>query len=59
VAGVPELLTLPRMTRDAANEVMAFRQKNGPFHDPHGITDVPTIGEATWSRIREKVVVAE
>ena len=57
VAGIDDLLTLPRMTRDAASEIVAFRAKNGPFHDAHGITDVPSIGEATYARIREKITV--
>jgi len=59
LANVDDLLTLPRMTREAAGEIVAFRQKNGPFHDPHGITDVPSIGEATYARIRDKITVGE
>ena len=59
VASVDDLLTLPRMTRDAANEIVSFRLKNGPFHDAHGITDVPSIGEATYARIRDKITTGE
>lgn len=57
VADVDDLLTLPRMTRDVAEEIVSYRSKNGPFKDPHGITMVPSIGEATYARLREKIIV--
>jgi len=56
-AGVEELLTLPRMTRDAAMQIVAFRQKNGPFAEPHSITHVPSIGEAAYARLRDRISV--
>ena len=57
VAGVQELMTLPRMTPSAAAEIVAHRQKNGPFRDPHEIVQVPSIGEATYAKIRAKITV--
>ena len=54
-AGVDELLSLPRMTREAAMELVAFRQSHGPFSDPHGITKVPTFGEAAYARLKERI----
>lgn len=56
VAGVEELLTLPRMTREVAQEIVNHRAKNGPFRDPHSIVDVPSIGEAFYARVRDKIV---
>lgn len=55
VAGVDELLTLPRMTKEIAQEIVEYRTKNGPFRDPHSIVDVPSIGEAAFARMRDKI----
>lgn len=55
VAGVDELLTLPRMTKEIAQEIVEYRTKNGPFRDPHAIVDVPSIGEAAYARMRDKI----
>ena len=55
VAGVEELLTLPRMTKAVAQEIVEYREKNGPFRDPHAIVDVPSIGEAAYARLRDKL----
>lgn len=55
VAGIEELLTLPRMTREVAQEIVEHRAKNGPFPDTHSIVDVPSIGEAAWARMRDKL----
>ena len=57
VAGIDDLLTLPRMTRAVAQEILDYRAKNGPFRDPHAIVDVPSIGEAAYARIRDKIAV--
>lgn len=59
LAGVDDLLTLPRMTRAAAAEIVSFREKNGPFRDPHAICDVPSIGEATYAKIRERITTGD
>lgn len=56
VAGIDELLTLPRMTRAVAQEIVDHRAKNGPFRDPHSIVDVPSIGEAFYARVRDRIV---
>lgn len=55
VAGVEELLTLPRMTKEIAQEIVEYRAKNGPFRDAHAIVDVPSIGEAAYARMRDKL----
>lgn len=55
VAGVDDLLTLPRMTKAVAQEIVEYRSKNGPFRDPHAIVDVPSIGEAAYARLRDKI----
>ena len=55
VAGVDDLLTLPRMTKEIAQEIVEHRTKNGPFRDPHAIVDVPSIGEAAYARMRDKL----
>ncbi len=54
-ATLEELLSLPRMTRVAAEEILQYRQKNGPFREPHAIVEVPSIGEATFARIRDRI----
>jgi competence protein ComEA len=57
VAGLDELLTLPRMTKEVAQEILEHRSKNGPFRDAHSIVDVPSIGEAAYARMRDKIAV--
>ena len=55
VASIDDLLTLPRMTKEIAQEIVEYRAKNGPFANAHAIVDVPSIGEAAYARMRDKL----
>ena len=44
-AGVDELMTLPGIGEKRAEDIIAYRQANGPFRIPEELTEVPGIGE--------------
>lgn len=56
-ATVDELLGLPRMTAEAAREIVDYRRKNGTFANAHDIVDVPLFGEAAYERLKDKIAV--
>jgi competence ComEA-like helix-hairpin-helix protein len=56
-ANLRDLLRLPRMTPEAAREILAWREQHGPFLDPHDLIKVPLFGEAAYHRLKERIVV--
>jgi len=52
-----ELETLPEIGPVSAQEIIAYRQVNGPFESIDEIMDVPGIGNITFEAIRELITV--
>ena len=52
-----ELIRLPRIGPALAKRIMAYRQKNGPFHSTQELRNVKGIGEKTLSVIKERITV--
>ena len=44
-AGVDELMTLPGIGEKRAEDIIAYRQANGPFRNPEELTVGPGMGE--------------
>lgn len=56
-ATVEELQTLPRIGEKRAADIVADREKNGPFRFPEDIVRVPGIGEDTLNAILDHITV--
>jgi len=56
-ASAAELETLPGIGPSLAQRIIEHREAHGPFADPAGIMDVRGIGEATFSKIADRIVV--
>lgn len=56
-ASAAELETLPGIGPALAQRIIEHRQANGPFADPSEIVAVRGIGEATYAKIADRVVV--
>ena len=56
-ASAPELEVLAGVGPVLASRIVAHREANGPFTAVEGLLDVPGIGEAKLSTIRDYVVV--
>lgn len=54
-----ELLHLPGIGPSKAEDILAYRQENGPFLRPEDIMKVPGIGDSTFDQIRELIIVSE
>ncbi len=54
-ADVATLETLPGIGREKAEEIVAFRERNGPFDKPEDIMKVSGIGKSTFDKIRNKI----
>ena len=50
-ATVPELEELPGIGPALAEQIVAWREENGPFAGPEDVTQVPGIGPATYEAI--------
>jgi len=57
LAGVTELETLPGVGPVLAARIIAHREENGPFAVVEDLLDVPGIGEAKLSALREAVLL--
>lgn len=56
-ATAAELETLPGIGPSLANDILAYREANGPFATVEGIMDVPGIGPAKFENLRPFAVV--
>jgi competence protein ComEA len=56
-ATVTELDTLPGIGPVIAQRIVDYRTQHGPFARPEDLLEVSGIGEATFNRIKESVVV--
>jgi len=56
-ASQTELESLPGIGPALAQRIIAYRESNGPFTDPAQIMEVKGIGEASYERIQERIVV--
>ncbi len=52
-----ELETLPGIGPAKASAIVEHREANGPFAEPGDLREVPGIGEATFQRLADRVVV--
>jgi len=55
-AGLRELITLPGIGEVIAGNIVAYREKNGPFAQVADIKNVPRIGDRTFENIRELII---
>lgn len=58
-ASVNELVTLNGIGEVKAQAIIAYREEHGPFESIDQIKDVKGIGEATFSKIKDHITVAE
>ncbi|UQT50464.1 ComEA family DNA-binding protein [Flavonifractor plautii] len=58
-AGVDELMTLPGIGEKRAEDIIAYRQANGPFRIPEELTEVPGIGEGILEGLIDYVTTGE
>lgn len=56
-ATAADLETLPGIGPSRAAAIVEHRERHGPFTAPGDLRDVPGIGEATFQRLAERVVV--
>lgn len=58
-ASVEELETLPGIGPTLAENIVMYREENGPFLRIEDIMNVPGIGESTFERIKDLIYVEE
>lgn len=56
-AGREELMTLPGIGRVRAEEILRYRQEQGPFQQAEDVMKVPGIKAAVFEKIRDDIVV--
>lgn len=56
-ASLEELITLTGIGEAKAKDIIAFREKNGPFKNIEEITKVPGIGENIFAQIKENITL--
>lgn len=56
-AGREELMTLPGIGRVRAEEILRYRQEQGPFQQAEDVMKVPGIKAAVFEKIRDAIVV--
>ena len=58
-ATVEELVTLPGIGETRANDIIAYREANGPFTTVDDLVNVSGIGEGTLENLREFITVSD
>lgn len=58
-ASAEELLRLPSIGEKRAADIIAYREKNGGFSRIEDIMKVSGIGEGTFEKIKEEIIVGE
>ncbi len=56
-AGKSQLETLPGIGSVKAQDIISYREKNGPFQSIEELTKVSGIGEKTLERIRDLITI--
>ncbi len=56
-ASAEELQLLYRVGPKYADRIIEYRDKNGPFEKPEDIIKVPGIGQKTFERNRDRIIV--
>ena len=56
-ADAAELDTLPGIGEVTAGDIIAFREKNGPFKKPEDIMKVPRIKQSRFDSIKDFIIV--
>ena len=56
-ASAEELQLLYRVGPKYAARIIEYRDKNGPFEKPEDIIKVPGIGQKTFERNRDRIIV--
>ena len=56
-AGLEELDTLPGIGPSTAQNIIDYRESNGPFETLEEIMDVPGIGEAKFNQIKDLITI--
>lgn len=54
-----ELLTLDGIGESYADRIIAYRETNGPFQSSEEIMQVKGIGEMTYEKIKDRIVVRQ
>ena len=54
-----ELLTLDGIGESYADRIIAYRQNNGPFQSTEEIMQVKGIGEMTYQKIKDRIIVKQ
>ncbi len=57
LAGAELLQTLPNVGPTTAQNILAYREQNGPFESVEGITRVKGIGDKTFEKLQELITV--
>ena len=58
-ASAEELTQLKGIGASHAERIIAFRTKNGPFKTPEDLVKVPRVGQKTFEKNKDLIVVAE
>ena len=54
-----ELLTLDGIGESYADRIIAYRENNGPFQSTEEILQVKGIGEKTYQKIKDRIIVRQ
>ena len=58
-ASAEELTQLTGVGPNHAAAIVAFREKNGPFKEPEDLMQVPRIGQKTFEKNKDLIVVGK
>ena len=54
-ASAAELMTLPGIGETRAQDILAFREKNGAFSKAEDLMQVPGIKEGTYNKLKDRI----
>jgi competence protein ComEA len=56
-ASAEELMQLNGIGSSHAANIIAFREKNGPFKNPEDLINVPRIGQKTFEKNKDLIII--